>query len=95
MSKIDNLVFIDRLPCIDLHGFESEVARVAIIDFINDNLKLKNDLIVIIHGIGNGILRKTTSEVLKKNSNVLDYRTYYYNNGCTIVELNVEKCNKK
>lgn len=91
MSKLDEVIFINNLPTIDLHGYDSITAIVAINDFINDNYKMQNSIIVIIHGLGTGILRKTTADTLKKNKKVLDYKTYYYNNGCTIVEIDIKK----
>lgn len=89
MNRLDQIIFINNLPTIDLHGFDSETARVAINDFINDNYKMKNDLIVIIHGIGKGILRKITFETLKKSKKVIAFKSYYYNNGCTIAEIDI------
>lgn len=89
MKKLEDIIFIDNLPSIDLHGYDKETAKVAINDFIKDNLKMKNEVIIIVHGIGSGILRRTTHETLKKNKNVLDFKTYYYNNGCTLVLLNI------
>ena len=82
-------LFISNLPSIDLHGYDRESARVAILDFINDNIKMKKKEIVIIHGIGSGILKKTTHEVLKKHKNVLDYKICYNNVGSTIVSLKI------
>ena len=87
---LDSVVFIDNLPKIDLHGMDRETARVAINDFINENYKLKNSVFCIIHGIGTGILRKTTSDVLKANKKVLEYKTYYYNQGSTIVRILID-----
>ncbi len=55
----------------------------------NDNIKLKNELITIIHGLGSGALRLQTKETLSKNKNVLEYKTYYYNQGCTIVKIKI------
>lgn len=89
MNRLDQIIFINNLPTIDLHGFDSETARVTINDFINDNYKMKNGLIVIIHGIGKGILRKTTFETLKKSKKVIAFKSYYYNNGCTIAEIDI------
>lgn len=83
----DNLVFIEHLPTIDLHGYDRDTARLAINDFIEENRKLKQEFCVIIHGIGSGVLRKETSETLKRNAFVLDFKTYYYNQGCTIVQI--------
>ena len=74
---------------IDLHGFDRETARVETNDFILDNKKLKNEIFVIIHGIGSGIIRKTVHETLKKNKNVIEYKTFYNNNGSTIVKIKI------
>ena len=59
-------------------------------EFINDNLKLKKEIIVIVHGRGTGVLKNAVHETLKNNKNVLEYKTYYNNLGCTIVKL--KKC---
>ena len=64
--NLNDIIFIDSLPSLDLHGFDRETARVAINDFINDNIKMKNKFIVIIHGIGSGILKDATQLTLKK-----------------------------
>lgn len=88
--SLDNVMFIERYPKLDLHGETRETARVRIQEFIRDNIKLKQNIVVIVHGVGSGVIRKTTWEVLKQNKNVLDYKTYYYNNGCTIAELKID-----
>ncbi len=85
--KLDNIIFIDNLPKLDLHGYDRETARVAINDFINDNYKMKNEIFTIIHGVGSGIIRQTTIETLRQNKKVIDFKTYYYNNGCTVVQI--------
>lgn len=85
--KLSEVIFIDNLPTIDLHGLDRDSARVAINDFINDNLKMKNEIILIIHGIGSGILRQTTFETLKRNKNVEDFKSANFNRGCTIVKI--------
>ena len=87
--EIENIVFIDNLPKLDLHGFDRDTARVAVCDFIRDNIKMKNEIIVIIHGIGAGIVMKSAHRVLKQNKNVLEYKVYYNNRGCTVVRLKV------
>lgn len=89
--SIDNVIFIDSFPKLDLHGYDRETARVAIDDFINDHVKLKNKIIVIVHGIGTGILRQATKQTLKTNKNVDKYKTYYHNDGCTIVSLKYQE----
>lgn len=89
MEKLSSILFIERFPKIDLHGFPSEIASLAVQDFIKDNIKLKNDIIVIIHGIGTGTLKMTVEKVLKKHKNVLEFASYFNNNGCTIVRLKI------
>lgn len=87
--ELKEVIFTESLPKIDLHGLDRETARVYVNDFIQDNIKLKNEIIIIIHGIGNGILRKTVDETLRKNKNVLDHKTLYNNNGSTIVKIKI------
>jgi len=70
MTKLNDIVFINSYPSLDLHGFDRETARVAIDDFIKDNQKMGNEIIVIVHGIGSGILQKQTHKTLKNNKNV-------------------------
>ncbi len=85
--KISDVIFIDSLPKLDLHGFDRESARVAINDFISDNVKMNNEIIVIVHGIGSGIIRSTTIDILRLNKNVLDFKSPYNNRGCMLVQL--------
>lgn len=87
MEKLSNILFIERYPKLDLHGYTALEATIAVQDFINDNLKLKNNIIVIIHGIGKDIVRSAVHKALNKNKNVLEFSTYFNNNGCTIVRL--------
>ena len=87
MQKLDNLIFINNLPTLDLHGLDRDSARIAVLDFINDNLKMKNSFVVIVHGVGEGILKEEITNVLRKNKNVLEYRVWNYNSGCTVVHL--------
>lgn len=83
--------FLYNVPSIDLHGDDRDTARIRIIDFIKDNIIMKNEKIEIIHGNGNGILRKITQNTLQKNKYVLEYKTSYFNRGSTIVWLKVDK----
>ena len=76
-----------NLEELDLHGLDRDYARILINEFINDSYKLKREKVVIVHGIGTGILRKTTSETLKKNKYVDSYKTDYFNAGATVVVL--------
>lgn len=83
------ITLFSNSPTLDLHGESSDYARFAINDFINDNYKLKNEYIVIIHGKGSGILKKTTQEVLRSNKLVEEYKIDNFNDGQTIVKLRI------
>ncbi len=81
--------FIDKLPTLDLHGLDRDTARVAVNDFILENIKLKNEKIVIIHGIGLSIIKNEVHNLLKHHKNVETYKQHLYNIGCTIVKLKI------
>ena len=89
--EINEVIFFESLPKLDLHGYDSETAVVAINDFINDNIKMGNEIINIVHGIGKGIIREQTLKTLSKNKKVLDYKNSYPNRGCTIVKINLKE----
>ena len=77
-------------PKIDIHG-ETSMTCVAVINsFINDNIKLKNENVIIIHGKGTGTLKRATYDVLKLNKNVLNYHIDPLNEGQTIITLNIK-----
>lgn len=90
MNKLNEAIFLNSYPSLDLHGFDRETARVAINDFICDNKVMKNEIVVIIHGVGSGILQKQTMETLKKNKDVLYFKQDNFNNGCTLVQIKEE-----
>lgn len=89
--KIDNIIFIDSLPKLDLHGFDRETGRVMINDFIKDNIIMKNEFVVIVHGIGSGIIKNVVQETLRKNKNIIDFKIYPFNVGCTIAQIKIDK----
>lgn len=82
------LIDINNLPTFDLHGESPEIARIYINDFINDNIKIKNNVIAIVHGKGSGKLKEATHDVLKNNKDVIEYKTWYFNEGVTLVKIN-------
>lgn len=81
------MMLYNNLPTIDLHGYDRDYARIQINDFIEDNYRQKIEKVIIVHGIGTGILRKTTQETLKKNKLVKAYKLDNFNSGTTIVEI--------
>lgn len=82
-------IFLNRYPHVDLHGLDRDSARMVTNDFIDENIFLKNEMIVIIHGIGSGIVKREVHDVLRINKNVLDFKTDNFNSGCTIVKLKI------
>ncbi len=82
-------IFLDRYPKIDLHGYDRDSARVAVNDFILESLILRNDTILIIHGKGMGIIKKEVHDTLACNKKVLEFKTDNFNDGCTIVKLDI------
>lgn len=88
--NLNSILFINQYPKLDLHGLTREFVYTYVNDFINDNYKLNNKIIVIVHGNGLGILRKEVHECLKADSRVVNYQTYYNNSGCTIAQLDIK-----
>ena len=77
--------FLYNLPHLDLHGYDRTGAKAMIKMFIDENIRMKEHKIVIIHGKGSGVLKMATHEYLKTDRRVLDYKTNNYNDGETIV----------
>lgn len=76
-----------KTPRLDLHGEERALVYALLTEFINDNKKLGNKEIAVIHGKSTNILTREVHEVLKDKKAV---KSYYLNNmnlGETIIEL--------
>lgn len=87
--KLDEVIYLDNLPSIDLHGLDRDTARVKVIEFIKDNISMKNSIICIVHGVGSGILKNEVHKFLKNSKLVEDYKLFYNNSGCTIVKIRI------
>lgn len=72
---------------LDLHGEEVAVVYALVTEFINDNYKMGNKEIAIIHGKSTNILTKEVHNILKNNKKVLKYQLNNWNVGETIVWL--------
>ena len=84
-------IFLKNLPSIDLHGYDMDSARVATNDFIDENIFLKNPKVLIVHGKGRGLVKKSVHSALASRKEVSKYYTDNLNDGCTIVNLVVDK----
>ena len=76
-------------PSLDLHGETQSMIEVLINEFIYDNVKSHNKIIIIIHGKSTNILTNKTHQILKNNKNVKSFKLDNWNLGQTIVELNI------
>lgn len=79
--------FLSILPEIDVHGYNRDMIRCVLNEFISDNIKMGNKKIIIIHGKGNGILKTEIHELLKMDKRVNKYYLDGFNIGETIIEL--------
>ncbi|MDD4188388.1 MAG: Smr/MutS family protein [Bacilli bacterium] len=79
--------FLASLPNLDVHGEASDTVIYLVSDFINDNLTMGNKKLVIIHGIGEGILKKVINNYFKKDKHVSKIYGDIFNLGITIIEL--------
>lgn len=75
------------MPSLDLHGMDREITRILVNEFIRDHYKMKTERVVIIHGIGTGVLKKTVHEELRKNKLVESFYLDFFNIGSTIVSI--------
>lgn len=87
--KLNEVIFPDTLPTIDLHGLDRDTARVKVLEFINDNKIMKNEIINIVHGRGSNILKNEIHNTLKRNKDVVDFKLFYNNPGSTIVKIKI------
>ena len=63
--------FLNILPSLDLHGYTREMIYVPVDEFINDNLKLNHKKILIVHGKGEGVLKKELHLRFKNDKRLL------------------------
>ena len=78
-----------KTPKLDLHGEIVAMVEVLVNEFVNDNKKMKNEYIIIIHGKSTNILTEEVIRVLSRNKNVLEYHRNNWNLGETIVKLKI------
>lgn len=85
MKRIDP--FLYNAPTIDIHGYDRYGAEAMIKNFIDNSCRIECKVVVIVHGKGEGILKKATHDYLKKDKRVLEYKINIFNDGETIVTL--------
>lgn len=86
-NMIDNYMLYKNLPTLDLHGCNRYEAKIKVEEFINENIVLKNHLIIVIHGKGLNILKQEIHKYLKTNKKIINYKIDVFNDGQTIIEI--------
>ena len=81
------MMIYKNTPSLDLHGMDREITKILVKEFISDHYKMGYDKVIIVHGKGTGVLRKTVQEVLKKNPLVEKYYLDFFNDGSTVVSI--------
>lgn len=79
--------FLNILPSIDVHGYTRDTVYIPVSIFIDDNIKLNNKKIAIIHGKGLGVLKEEIKNHFSKDKRVLKVYLSNENIGVTIIEL--------
>ena len=80
--------FTKILPSLDVHGHTRDTVVLAVSEFINDNIKMGKYMLVIVHGLGLGILKKTINTSFRRDKRVKSLAGDCFNLGITIIELN-------
>lgn len=84
-------ILTSKSPRIDVHGETYDSVSLYVTQFIDENYKMGNKYIAIIHGKGEGILKNRVHELLKENKKVQDFYLNNWNIGETIIVLNLDK----
>lgn len=80
-------MIFSNTPSLDLHGLDREITAILVKEFISDHYKMGTNTVIIIHGKGTGVLKKTVHEVLKKNPLVDKFYLDFFNDGSTVVKI--------
>lgn len=83
------MIVTSKTPVLDLHGEISAMVEVLLNQFISDNIKMRNSVILVVHGKSSNILRNEVHRILKINKKVKQFKIDNWNLGQTIVELYV------
>ncbi len=81
------MILYEHVPTLDLHGEDRTFARIRVKEFLDDQVKMKNVRVVIIHGKGSGIIRKTVQEVLAQDKRIEHFELDLFNEGQTLVQF--------
>ncbi len=85
------MMYWNYYPKIDLHGEYTTTAYTVVHNFLEEQKKLKEPYVVIIHGKGSGKLKEEVYHILSKEKCVLEFHLDPDNLGQTLVHLDVKK----
>ena len=85
-------MILNSYPKLDVHGETRDTVVYPVKAFIQDNLKMQKEHIIIIHGIGKGILKEKIHEILKSEKSVIEFHVDNFNLGVT--EITLKKVSK-
>ena len=85
------MLALSKYNKIDVHGETTDTVVFIVNDFINDNYKMKEKYVIVVHGKGTGALKRKVHEILKENKLVEDYELDIMNMGQTIIKLKENK----
>lgn len=88
------MLYWSYYPKIDLHGEYAITAYTIVHNFISDHIKLKDPIVVIIHGKGTGKLKEEVHNILAKDKRVLEFHLDPENLGQTLVRLKINWAKK-
>lgn len=83
------VIVTSKTPTLDLHGEIEAMVEVLVNEFINDHVKMKNRVVLVVHGKSTNILTKEVHRILKENNKVKNFKLDNWNLGQTIVELKI------
>ena len=81
------MIITSKTPKLDLHHEIGSMVESLVNEFILDNYKMHQNVIIIIHGISGKVVKTRLYEVLSENKLVEKYYVDNWNIGQTIVEL--------
>ena len=76
-----------KSPRLDLHGEEVALVYALVNEFLQDNYKMGEEEVIIIHGKSTNILTREVHNVLKSHPLVVKFYLDNWNLGATIVHL--------
>ena len=83
------MLSLNKYPTLDLHGETRDTIYTLLKQFIEDNIKLKQAIVVVIHGKSSQVLKKEVNYYLGKMKEVEAFHLDYWNNGVTVIQLKI------